>query len=254
MIRHSKSFFASILVHSILLILIFVAWQNWPEKKKEEEKKVCLKMCYVQEPKIIPKKIEPKLEKPKVILPPPPPPPPPKKIKKPKPKKKPKKKIVKKKIKPKVKKKTVPVIKKAPKKLVEPEIIEKKIEPKIIPIVIEEVPEVVVQKVPVESQAQKAKRLEKDYLSQHIREIRKLIRNNLYYPRSARKRGVTGKVMVKFKLLTNGNIEYIKVSSSKSEILSRAATKTIEDLSGDFPKPKEDLTLHVPINYTLNQR
>jgi len=239
MIRHSKSLFASVILHITLLLLIFVVWQNWPEKKKEPEKKICLKMCHLQEPKIIPKKIEPivtkKLEKPKP---------------KPKPKKKKiKKKIVKKKIKhkPKPKKKTVPLIK-VPKKIEKP----KPVEPKIMPVVIEKTPQKVVQKAPQESQAQKAKRLEKNYLDKHIKKIVRLLRDNLYYPRSARKRGVTGKVMVRFKLLRNGEVGYVKVTSSKSEILSRAATKTIKDLSGDFPKPQEALTLHVPINYSLH--
>jgi len=252
MIRHSKSLFASLTLHTALVILIFLVWQNWPAKKKEEEKKICLKMCHLQEPKVIPKKIEPIVETPKVV-----PPPPPKKIKKPKPKpkKKPKKKIVKKKIKPKPKpkKKVIPLVKKVPKKPVEPKVIEQKVEPTPLPIVEEEI---VVQKVfkqaPKETQSQKSKRLEKDYLNKNLKKIVRLLRDNLYYPRSARKRGITGEVMVKFKLLTNGTIEYVKVTSSKSKILTRAATKTINDLSGNFPKPKEALTLHVPINYALH--
>jgi len=247
MIRHSKSLFASLMLHTALVILVFLVWQNWPAKKKEEEKKICLKMCHLQEPKVIPKKIEPIVEKPKVV-----PPPPPKKIEKPKPKpkKKPKKKIFKKKIKPKPKpkKKVIPLVKKVPKKLVE-----QKVEPTPTPIIEEEI---VVQKVfkqvPRETQAQKSKRLEKDYLDKNLKKIVRLLRDNLYYPRSARKRGITGEVMVKFKLLTNGTIEYVKVTSSRSKILTRAATKTINDLSGDFPKPKEALTLHVPINYALH--
>ena len=247
MIRHSKSLFASLTLHSILLLLIIVAWQNWPKKEKEPEKKICLKMCHIQEPKIIPKKIESIVEKPKII-----PPPPPKKIVKPKvkPKKKPKKKIVKKRIKPKPKpkKKIVPLVKKVPKKVIEP-----KIEPIPIPIIEEEpIVQKIVQQLPQETQAQKAKRLEKDYLDKHLKKIVRLLRDNLYYPRSARKRGITGEVMVKFKLLQNGLIEYVKVTASKSDILSRAATKTIQDLSGDFPKPKEALTLHVPISYALH--
>ena len=43
----------------------------------------------------------------------------------------------------------------------------------------------------------------------------------------------------------------IKIIKSKSDILSRAAMKTIMDLSGKFPKPQKRLTLHVPIGYEL---
>jgi protein TonB len=254
MIRHSKSLFASLTLHSAFLILIFLVWQNWPEKKKEVEKKICLKMCHLQEQKIAPKKVKAIVKKPKVV-----PPPPQKKIQKPKPKpkpkKKPKKKIVKKKIKPKpkLKKRTVPLVKKVPKKPIEEKIIEKKIEPIPLPIVREEpIVQKVVQQAPQETQVQKSKRLEQHYLDKNLKKIVRLLRNNLYYPRSARKRGITGKVMVKFKLLTNGNVEYVKVTSSNSKILTRAAIKTINNLSGDFPKPKEALTLHVPINYALN--
>ena len=243
MIRHSKSLFASILLHSLIIILVLVIYRNWPENKKEEEKLVCLQMSHILEKKEEPKVVEPiplpkKIEKPKVI----------KKQKKVKPK--PKKKV-KPKPKPKVKKK-IPVIAKEPEKVVE-EV--KEIEP-VKALIVEETPPEpveVIEEVPVESASQKAKRLEEEYLDKHIKRITMLLRDNLYYPRSARKRGVTGTVLVKFKLLKNGSVSFSKVTSSKSEILSRAALKTIDDLSGDFPHPSEDLILHVPINYSLNR-
>ena len=69
MIRHSKSLFISILIHIILILLLILVYQNWPESKKEE-KRVCLKMCHVLEHKDV-------VQKPQVI-------PPPKKKEKPK--------------------------------------------------------------------------------------------------------------------------------------------------------------------------
>jgi protein TonB len=115
------------------------------------------------------------------------------------------------------------------------------------PIIIEK--EIVLE---VENMEQKLLRLEKEYLDEHIQKIQILLNENLYYPRSARKRGVTGTIIVKFTLSTLGVIHSIKIIESKSEILSRAAIQTIEDLSGEFPKPNEELILHVPINYKLS--
>ncbi len=90
-------------------------------------------------------------------------------------------------------------------------------------------------------------------MQEHIAKIIQLLQENLYYPRRARKNGTIGQVTVRFKLSTNAVAHSIEVLSSKSEILSRAAIKTIENLSGEFPKPEEELILHVPINYSLKK-
>jgi protein TonB len=242
-IRHSSSFFISIVIHVAILFAIIFAWENFPSfKKKIQEKKVCVKLnCIIQkEPK---KVIKPKPKpKPKKIKPKP--------IKKKKPKTKPKPKVKKKVLKKKIiPKKTVPVIKKEiiPQEPVIKEVVQPKItEPKIV----EEI-----QETPIIQESPHAKevRLEQDYLDEHIRKITQLLEDNLYYPRSARKRGITGEVMVEFKLSTDAQAHSIKINSSKSDILSRAAIKTINNLSGEFPKPKEELILHVPISYKLRR-
>jgi protein TonB len=92
---------------------------------------------------------------------------------------------------------------------------------------------------------------EERYLLEHIRQIALLLRENLYYPRIARKRGITGDVTVAFELLTNGEVRNVAVITQAHPILNRAAVTTIERLSGEFPKPDEPLTLQVPINYRL---
>jgi protein TonB len=92
---------------------------------------------------------------------------------------------------------------------------------------------------------------EERYLQEHIRQIALLLRENLYYPRIARKRGITGDVTVAFELLTNGEVRNVAVITQAHAILNRAAVMTIERLSGEFPKPDEPLTLQVPINYRL---
>ena len=93
--------------------------------------------------------------------------------------------------------------------------------------------------------------IKEDYIDKHIEKIRQLIKDNLYYPRSARRRRIVGDVVVRFNISKNGETFDIKVLSSSHDILSRAAVKTIENLSGSFPKPKENLVLKIPINYKL---
>ena len=103
-----------------------------------------------------------------------------------------------------------------------------------------------------ESSDTKAKRLAKEYVDKNLIKIRELINNSLYYPKSARRRGIVGKVELKFEISTEGEVYNIEIVSSKSDILSRAATKTIQKLSGKFPKPTQKLNISVPIVYKLN--
>ncbi len=90
------------------------------------------------------------------------------------------------------------------------------------------------------------------YIKENIAEIMALLRKNLYYPRMARKRGIEGKIMVRFELLKNGEIQNITIIEAERDILARAAVTTIERLEGKFPLPSETLVLHVPIMYQLN--
>lgn len=202
--------------------------RSLPSDKEDEQ--ICLKLqCLVPEhkehakekPKLkeyIPPKVKPKIKKPKVekVL----------------------KKIIPKPL-------TVPIIKEEVKPIEEPQ--ELYVEP-----IKEEVVEVE-EFIPVQSAEEKAMAQEQEYMDENIKKIVKLLSENLYYPRSARKRGIVGKVVVKFSLAHDATVSSVEIISSKSEILSRAAIKTIEDLSGDFPKPHEELVLHVPINYELKK-
>jgi protein TonB len=90
------------------------------------------------------------------------------------------------------------------------------------------------------------------YKRENFNYILELLQENLYYPRRARRRGVEGEVKVEFTLLPNGEIGECRVLSSSAEILSRAAVKTIENLSGKFVKPKKMIKITVPIKYSLN--
>jgi len=227
MIRHTPSFFISIIIHSLLLVIFLYTYKYVSSLYSEkDDEKVCLKLTCVVEKHVehvkekpIQKKIIPKTIKPKV--------------------KKPKKEVVKKIV---PKPLTVPVVK---------EIVEPEVEPEVV--YVEEAEEVSEVVLPVESQEEQEVAQEEQYMDENIKEIVRLLSENLYYPRSARKRGVVGEVIVKFCLAKDATVSSIEIVSSKSDILSRAAKKTIEDLSGEFPKPPEELVLHVPIMYELKR-
>ena len=239
MIRHTPSFLISIIIHLLLLVVFIYTYKyvtSLETEKKDE--KVCLKLTCIVE-----KHTEHIIEKPKPqkITPPKPQPKLKPKVEKPK-IKIPKKEVIKKLI---PKPLTVPVVK---------EIVEPKKEPEVVYVEPVKEEEIVEEEVfVVESQEEKAIAQEQEYMDEHIKKIIRLLSDNLYYPRSARKRGIVGEVLVKFCLSVDATVSKIEVISSHSDILSRAARKTIEDLSGEFPKPPEELVLHVPINYELKR-
>ncbi len=204
----------------LLAIAFFYTYQTVVKSdNNNEEAKVEMKLCCVVEKVPEPKPIE-------------------KIIKKSKPKSVVEKKIIPEKI---VVVKDIPKIKEEPK----PQEVEVVEEEKIT-----ETKEV--EPLQAENPHAKKQRLEAEYIDKHLKEITRLLRENLYYPRSARKRGIVGEVIVKFKLSIDAKSHSIEVISSKSKILSRSAIKTVQNLSGKFPRPSEELVIHVPINYKLN--
>lgn len=241
MIRHSSSFLISIIIHTILLLSVFFAWKNYSVVKKIEcEKKICLNLAdvvekienikekKVEESKKVEKQKQKKIEKTEAIT---------------------------------DKKETEIPIKKVivEQKAQEPKKVEEIIKKEILqePIAVEEVSRkepVIEKKVEIEEDVLELKKenLSKEYIKINTQKIAKLLRENLYYPRSARKRNITGAIIIKFTLGVDAKVYNIKIVESKSDILSRAAIKTIENLSGVFPAPKEELVLNVPINYNLN--
>ena len=92
---------------------------------------------------------------------------------------------------------------------------------------------------------------QEEYMNENLEKIVVLLQENLYYPRRARKRALQGEVIVLFTLSKDAKVAKVDIISSPSEILSRGAIKTIENLSYKFPKPKEELELRVPITYSL---
>lgn len=241
MIRDLKSLLISIVVHTVLIVLILFTWDKYSSAKEvecstmENCDRVCIALCNVAPLKKTQKReTEQKVEKKPVEKP---------EIKKVKVEKtEPSKKTVL------IKKTDIKKVKIAEKIIKEPKI--EKPSPK---------EEITQEQITQKSQAMidkerklKQESLVQEYLQVNTQEIAMLLQDNLYYPRSARKRNITGQITVKFTLGLDGRVSEVVVLKSNSEILSRAAIKTIQDLSGKFPKPRSSITLRVPIGYQLN--
>ena len=243
MINHSKSLFFSLFIHLLLFGGLFFLYTEYlPKKIAFKEKRICINLQSI-------KKESTKTVHKKVCQP----------------VKKEKKRVHKKKIYKKVYKKAPKRVKKKQeikkKKIVHVAEIKKKLEIKAVVQEVQKEQEILTaqtQPLPLsvskESPATKeckSVNKEKVYIQNNLNKIVLLIKENLYYPRRARKRGIQGTIVVKFFLHKDGTVSHTQVLSSKSDILSRAAMKTINNLSGKFPKPSEELTLSVPINYEL---
>ncbi len=238
--QHSKSLFLSILIHTLLLASIFYAYSEFSASVGEKkEKRVCIRLgCITESAQVSlkPKKVQKKQVKVQ------------------------KKHLVKKRPKPK------PHVKKIPKKTIplhKAKAVEQK--PELKPVTEEKIlqqkkcedrtsvcPDKIAHKNAQEEQNRQKESLQSQYVNMHLTRIAQLLQDNLYYPRRARKRGIEGEVIVKFTLQKDAEVTDIKILSSQSDILSRGARKTLQDLSGEFPKPDEALTLTVPISYSLH--
>lgn len=247
MIRNGRAFLLSFTIHGIVAALAIVALEAVTKERPGEEAKLCISLSQYTAPVAkapIPKPQPQKKSEPK--------PEPLKKIEPPKPK-------------PKVEETRVvdepaPVVAKAEPKKVEPELLEP--EPVTEEVIEEAVEEIVEEEVMTEVASSEAaeevapvpvsaKSAGDQYMQQHLAIISELLKKHLYYPRIARKRGITGEVVVAFELLSSGEAVHIDVKSGDRTILNEAAITTIERLSGRFPKPSAPITLHVPIRYEL---
>ena len=239
--NHSKSLFLSLFIHALILLSLFGIYKYAFSSVKsiEKEKRVSVSLsCLKQKAAIVQKEQKLKPLHKKIV----------KKIKKKEPK------VIKKPV-----KKKVPLHKKITKK--EPKVSEKPVEPikateSVTPVKqqsqIKKEPVAVKNKIVTNEIPPKKMSDEEAYLENNLAKIAKLIKENLYYPRVARRRGIEGSVTVRFMLLKDATVTQITTISSSSGILTRAAIKTIAELSGKFPKPKKDLMVTVPIQYSLH--
>jgi protein TonB len=248
MIRYSNSLLISVFIHITLIIPVLYSYSFYvPESSNKNEKPVCIKLsCVVQAKESIVKKNVIKKEtikqdiKKKVL----------KKVKKVESKTIKTQELKKKEI---IKKPIKPIIEENIKNTdkLERDILEKSIIKNEV-IKNDATDKDVIKNEVLEQVEHKIKKTkEQKYIDKNIKKIVELLQENLYYPRRARKRGIEGEVMVKFKLLKNAEITSVEVVSANSEILSRAAIKTIKNLSGKFPIPNTELLITVPINYSL---
>ncbi|RDU70257.1 energy transducer TonB [Helicobacter aurati] len=86
-----------------------------------------------------------------------------------------------------------------------------------------------------------------------LRAIRSAVEKRHKYPNLAQQRGFEGEVLVKFLIATNGEVSKIQiVRACPHDVLNKAAIKTVQKASRDFPKPNETTYIEIPIAYTLN--
>lgn len=97
--------------------------------------------------------------------------------------------------------------------------------------------------------------VEKQYLDDHLSEIRDLLVKYRKYPNAAVRLKQEGSVKVSFRLKQNGEVEdIVVVSGSGHEILDEDAVSLIRKTAGYFPKPPKTVRITVPLNYALRVR
>ncbi|HUH41934.1 MAG TPA: TonB family protein [Sulfurimonas sp.] len=236
MIRHSNSLFLSLFIHFLLIILILFISNSYQEDKKEKEQKIALNISTI---KFEEKANEQEAVKEEVCAD--------KELKE-----KPKKVKEEKKEQTIVEKYVKQEIKKEQKIESIAEVKNETLEQNRLFTQIKQDSKPVSQiQTITPAEALKQPDIQEEYSEINKQRILELLRENLYYPMSARKRNITGEVKISFTLDTKAKVCNIHVLESGSDILSRAAIKTIEELSEKFPKPKKEITLTIPINYNL---
>jgi len=233
--QHSKSLFFSLFIHSALFATLFIIYEYIPQKIEAiDEKGVCINLktihsqTQMQHTKTSVAKVQTKDIKPTLPV----------------------KELIHEKVIQKTLKKQIEIQAMEPEPLpvvAEKEEMNEDAEEEITQIeTIEEIQEAVPKRECESSQKTNS------YIDNNIVKIALLIQENLYYPRRARKKGIESTVKVKFFLHKDATVSEVSIIASNSDILSRSAIKTITDLSGAFPKPSNELTLTVPISYSLH--
>jgi protein TonB len=88
-------------------------------------------------------------------------------------------------------------------------------------------------------------------INQYHQRIFEIIRENLFYPNIARRRGVEGTVVLEFTIDESGRVCNISVNKTSGyAVLDKASMKTINKCI--FPPPPDDcITLNIPITFEL---
>ncbi|MDD4854765.1 MAG: TonB family protein [Sulfuricurvum sp.] len=94
--------------------------------------------------------------------------------------------------------------------------------------------------------------VEKEFINEHLGEIRGLLLQNLKYPKMAQKLKMQGEVRIAFSLGSDGSVEDIKIiESSGFDLLDEDARTLIEKTASRFPKPSKSVRISVPLSYVL---
>jgi len=95
--------------------------------------------------------------------------------------------------------------------------------------------------------------LKKRYLGEHFAYIMKIIQKNMNYPSRAKREGWTGKALVSFVILENGQVDNIRIlTSTGHQLLDADASESIR-AAAPFPPPPIKAELVVPINYQMSR-
>lgn len=87
-----------------------------------------------------------------------------------------------------------------------------------------------------------------------LRAIRLAVQKRHQYPNLAQQRGFEGEVLVRFLITATGQVSKIQIiRACPHPILNKAALKTVQKASKDFPKPNESTYIEIPVAYTLKQ-
>ncbi|MBU1108527.1 MAG: TonB family protein [Candidatus Riflebacteria bacterium] len=90
---------------------------------------------------------------------------------------------------------------------------------------------------------------QKDF-HQYLQKIYRLIEKNKRYPANARRRGITGKVLVSFSISADGRANNVTAKDTMAPELREAALKLLA--SQRFPKPPIDWNQQAKIDLTIN--
>ncbi len=102
------------------------------------------------------------------------------------------------------------------------------------------------------SSVESAESYQERYREENLSVIREAILSYLRYPPIARRMGWEGTVLVRFTLLPDGRLGESRVEKgSGHKVLDRSALEAVKLAHKDFPKPREKVTLVIPIVYRL---
>lgn len=115
--------------------------------------------------------------------------------------------------------------------------------------------EIIEKKQPQKEQVQlKKTAVKRDYkeefLLNHLKQIVMLIQKNMKYPRRAKQLSIQGEVLIEFTLTKEGETKNYKTLKGH-RLLKKSTVQAIQRASKLFPRVKRDITLIVPVSYTL---